>query len=68
MPLTAPVEETRAIVLSELDQVPPVVVSIRVTVPPAQTDVTPVIVPAERPGVTVMPAVVNALPQLLVKV
>ena len=66
-PVTLPVVLTVATVMSLLLQVPPVVASARVVVPPpAQTVEAPVMVPADGPAPTLTVAVARLVPQLLV--
>ena len=62
-PVTTPEAEIEAIVASLLLQEPPSVASASVVVEPAQTDVVPVIVPAEAVEPTVTVAVAVAVPQ-----
>ena len=67
VPVTIPIDDTVALLLVAL-QVPPVTLSVRVVLDPAQTDDAPVIAPALGSGLIVITFVVVALPQLLVTV
>ena len=67
-PNTVPVVLTVAMATLLLLQVPPVVASVSVFVAPWQKVVTPEIVPAETPEITVTVVVAVAAPQLLVTV
>ena len=66
LPVTLPAESMVAIVGSAMPQKPPVTESARVIVVPTQVDEGPAMGEARHTGITVMPAVVVAVPQILV--
>ena len=68
IPVTVPVMLTVAMVMSLLVQVPPVVASVSVVVAPVHTVDAPVMAAADVPGLTVMVAVADVVPQLPVTV
>jgi hypothetical protein len=66
IPVTTPVEDTEATVVLVLLHTPPAAASLSVVVDPAQTVVTPVMLPAFGTGLTVIGLTATAVPQLLV--
>ena len=68
LPLTTPAALTLAIAALLLLHVPPLTASLKVVVVPVQTDVTPVMVPADGNGLIMTVVVADTLPQLPVTV
>jgi hypothetical protein len=64
MPVTMPVADTLATEVAVLLQLPPVVVSVRVTGLPVQTAEVPVIMPAYGRGLIVIVCIAVSAPQL----